>query len=180
MVFKISVKVSRLIFAAISNPIGGTFNRVTIKPFRSISIQHRQYSSNSIGAMKFIQFQRKGEQSSGLGVLSENGESFADLSANGKAPNDLIQFIKSNGTLNDMRKLIQSANYEPINDDVQLLAPITNPEKIVCIGLNYLGHCQEQNKEAPKEPMFFSKFNNTLTGPTGDVILHNISTVGYV
>lgn len=176
MVFNIKVKVSHLIFTAISKPIGGAVNRVTIKPFRSASFQRRQYSCNSIGVMKFIQFQRKGEQSHGLGVLSENGESFADLSATGKAPNDLIQFIKSNASLNDIRKLIQSANYEPIGDGVQLLAPITNPEKIVCIGLNYLGHCQEQNKEAPKEPMFFSKFNNTLTGPTGDVILHNIST----
>jgi len=44
-------------------------------------------------------------------------------------------------------------------------------------GLNYQDHCDEQNKPAPKEPMFFSKFNNALVGPQDNVIAHSASTV---
>lgn len=127
--------------------------------------------------MRFIQFQRKGDKSSRLGVLSEDGQTFVDLTAQGNVPSDMIEFIKSAVPLSDVEAQVKAAKWEAISDNVLLLAPVTQPEKIVCIGLNYLGHCQEQNKEAPKEPMFFSKFASTLTGPTGDVILHKISTV---
>lgn len=127
--------------------------------------------------MRFIQFQRKDNQSTRLGVLSEDGNSLVDLSTLSDYPSDMIEFIKSNVPLSEIEAKVKSAKWEAIGDDVLLLAPVTQPEKIVCIGLNYLGHCHEQNKEAPKEPMFFSKFNSTLTGPTGDVILHKISTV---
>lgn len=40
---------------------------------------------------------------------------------------------------------------------------VTSPEKIICVGLNYLGHIEESKvKETPKEPVLFSKFNNAL------------------
>lgn len=131
--------------------------------------------------MRFIQFQRNGEKSKRLGVLSADGQTFVDLNNHQSSlPNDMIEFIQSNVSLKDVEAKVQSTKWESVNDGVSLLAPVSNPEKIVCIGLNYLGHCQEQKKEAPKEPMFFSKFNSTLTGPTGDVILHNISTVSYL
>lgn len=129
--------------------------------------------------MRFIQFQREEEKTKRLGVLSEDGQSFRDLSNHADIPNDMIEFIQSNVPLSDVEAKLQASKWEAVNDKVLMLAPVSNPEKIVCIGLNYLGHCQEQNKEAPTEPMFFSKFNSTLTGPTGDVILHRISTVSF-
>ena len=42
--------------------------------------------------------------------------------------------------------------------DATLLAPISNPEKIICVGMNYHDHCTEQNFPIPKEPVLFSKF----------------------
>ncbi len=53
--------------------------------------------------------------------------------------------------------------------DARLLPPIPDPSKIVCIGLNYLDHCEEQNKPKPEKPMLFAKFSNTIAGPTDDV-----------
>lgn len=141
----------------------------------------RNFSLNLVNKMRFAQFQRKGDENTRLGVLSDDGSSIVDLSGQPSVPNDMIQFIKSNVSLADLQDKVRTLPSESINDNgIQLLSPVTNPEKIVCIGLNYLGHCQEQNKEAPKEPMFFSKFASTLTGPTGNVILHSITDVSFV
>jgi len=74
-----------------------------------------------------------------------------------------------------LRKKIESLKWEDVKD-IKILAPVSKPEKIVCIGFNYLKHCVELKKEPPSEPLFFSKFASTLTGPTGDVIHHDITT----
>lgn len=179
MVISYFAKVSRPLFPLISQSVSNSALKSTNKSFCVKLIQFRQYSVQNLqSAMRFIQFQRKGEQSTRLGALSEDGQTFVDLSAQGSVPNDMIDFIKSNVSLADVDAKIKAGKWETLDENVLLLAPVSKPEKIVCIGLNYLGHCQEQNKEAPKEPMFFSKYASTLTGPTGDVILHKISTVG--
>ncbi|MEM9589556.1 MAG: fumarylacetoacetate hydrolase family protein [Planctomycetota bacterium] len=51
----------------------------------------------------------------------------------------------------------------------RLLPPVPNPEKIICIGLNYLDHAIETGAEPPTEPVVFSKFNTALVGH-GDTI----------
>lgn len=45
-----------------------------------------------------------------------------------------------------------------------LLPPVPNPEKILCIGLNYRDHAIETGVDPPTEPVVFGKFNNTLIG----------------
>jgi 2-keto-4-pentenoate hydratase/2-oxohepta-3-ene-1,7-dioic acid hydratase in catechol pathway len=44
------------------------------------------------------------------------------------------------------------------------------PSKIICVGLNYRDHAEEQGAELPTEPLLFAKFANTLRGP-GDAIV---------
>ena len=61
--------------------------------------------------------------------------------------------------------------------DVLLKAPIYNPEKLICIGLNYIDHCTEQNVLVPVEPVIFSKFASAITEPNGHVILPPITDV---
>jgi len=39
---------------------------------------------------------------------------------------------------------------------VHLLSPVTRPEKIICIGQNYIDHCREQNVEPPTKPIIFT------------------------
>jgi 2-keto-4-pentenoate hydratase/2-oxohepta-3-ene-1,7-dioic acid hydratase in catechol pathway len=55
--------------------------------------------------------------------------------------------------------------------DVQLLPPIPNPEKIICIGLNYRSHAEEAGVEAPETPTFFAKFRNALVADGSEVAL---------
>jgi 2,4-didehydro-3-deoxy-L-rhamnonate hydrolase len=48
--------------------------------------------------------------------------------------------------------------------------PIDRPGKIVCVGLNYRDHAEEQGVELPEEPLLFAKWPNALIGP-GDAIV---------
>ncbi len=56
-------------------------------------------------------------------------------------------------------------------DGVDLLPPIARPNKIVCIGLNYRSHAEEQGAEPPETPTFFAKFANALAPPGATVSL---------
>jgi 2-keto-4-pentenoate hydratase/2-oxohepta-3-ene-1,7-dioic acid hydratase in catechol pathway len=49
------------------------------------------------------------------------------------------------------------------------MLPIERPGKIVCVGLNYRDHAEEQGVELPQEPLLFAKWPNALVGP-GDLI----------
>ena len=57
----------------------------------------------------------------------------------------------------------------PINE-VQLLAPLLLPPKIICLGLNYLDHADETGATVPKEPIIFMKPHTTLIGPNEKII----------
>jgi 2-keto-4-pentenoate hydratase/2-oxohepta-3-ene-1,7-dioic acid hydratase in catechol pathway len=54
--------------------------------------------------------------------------------------------------------------------DVQIMAPILDPGKIICIGLNYKDHCLEQNVPIPKSPILFSKFSTAIIGPEDKIV----------
>jgi 2-keto-4-pentenoate hydratase/2-oxohepta-3-ene-1,7-dioic acid hydratase in catechol pathway len=56
-------------------------------------------------------------------------------------------------------------------DDVELGPPVPDPDKIVCIGLNYRAHAAEAAIEPPEAPTFFAKFRNALVGPGSTVAL---------
>jgi 2-keto-4-pentenoate hydratase/2-oxohepta-3-ene-1,7-dioic acid hydratase in catechol pathway len=50
-------------------------------------------------------------------------------------------------------------------EGLELLPPIGRPGKLICIGLNYRAHAEEQGKEPPETPTFFAKFANALAAP---------------
>jgi 2-keto-4-pentenoate hydratase/2-oxohepta-3-ene-1,7-dioic acid hydratase in catechol pathway len=52
---------------------------------------------------------------------------------------------------------------------------VTNPNKIICVGLNYRKHAEETNAPIPEYPILFNKFNNTLNGHGHDVELPKAS-----
>ncbi|MBL4885197.1 MAG: fumarylacetoacetate hydrolase family protein [Planctomycetaceae bacterium] len=52
-----------------------------------------------------------------------------------------------------------------------LRAPISAPQKVLCIGLNYGDHARETNAEIPSEPVCFGKYANTIVGPEDAIVL---------
>ncbi|HEY6637842.1 MAG TPA: fumarylacetoacetate hydrolase family protein [Solirubrobacterales bacterium] len=60
------------------------------------------------------------------------------------------------------------ADVEPASV-MRLLPPVPDPDKVVCIGLNYRSHAEEQGVEPPEQPTFFAKFRNALA-PEGATV----------
>ncbi|MEM4673882.1 MAG: fumarylacetoacetate hydrolase family protein [Pyrobaculum sp.] len=88
--------------------------------------------------------------------------------------------------LYDMKKLISAgepalrlveeltAVGSPVVRDFQWLPPVPNPEKILCVAVNYRAHGVETGMEPPERPYFFPKFPNTLVGHRGVVLKHRV------
>jgi acylpyruvate hydrolase len=60
-------------------------------------------------------------------------------------------------------------------EEVSLDVPVPDPEKIICIGLNYRSHAAEAGLEPPAAPTFFAKFRNALTPSGTEVTLPRAS-----
>jgi 2-keto-4-pentenoate hydratase/2-oxohepta-3-ene-1,7-dioic acid hydratase in catechol pathway len=58
----------------------------------------------------------------------------------------------------------------------RLGAPIRSPQKIVCVGLNYVTHAEESGQAIPTEPVLFMKSPGTLVGPNDTVLIPRRST----
>jgi 2-keto-4-pentenoate hydratase/2-oxohepta-3-ene-1,7-dioic acid hydratase in catechol pathway len=54
--------------------------------------------------------------------------------------------------------------------------PIDRPGKIICVGLNYKDHAEEQGVDLPTAPLLFAKWNNTLIGPGEPIAIPPIVT----
>lgn len=53
--------------------------------------------------------------------------------------------------------------------EVRLLAPVPDPTKVLCIGLNYQDHVTETGRALPEFPDVFAKFASTLIGPEDEI-----------
>lgn len=51
------------------------------------------------------------------------------------------------------------------------MIPIPRPGKIVCVGLNYKDHAEEQGVDLPAAPLFFAKFTTSLIGPGDPIVI---------
>jgi len=60
---------------------------------------------------------------------------------------------------------LQSADGESLAvDSVSFIPTIQNPDKIICIGLNYLGHIKETGRDRPEYPSIFTRYPSTVVG----------------
>jgi acylpyruvate hydrolase len=59
---------------------------------------------------------------------------------------------------------------------VRLRAPIGNPRKIICLGLNYRDHAEETKTPIPAEPPLFSKYATAIIGPGDPILLPSVSS----
>src|SRR6476620_506376 len=54
--------------------------------------------------------------------------------------------------------------------------PIPRPGKIVCVGLNYKDHAEEQGVDLPEAPLLFAKFTTSLIGPGEPIVIPSLVT----
>ncbi len=56
------------------------------------------------------------------------------------------------------------------------MLPIDRPGKIICVGLNYRDHAEEQGVDLPKAPLFFAKYTTALIGPGEPIVIPPLVT----
>jgi 2-keto-4-pentenoate hydratase/2-oxohepta-3-ene-1,7-dioic acid hydratase in catechol pathway len=115
--------------------------------------------------MKLVTFELAGKTLSGVLVgdqvanLTQAGfPSMKEIIAEGST---LLQRIENGLSAGDFQML-------PLTS-AKLRAPISDPTKVVAIGLNYRDHAQEQGAPLPKAPLIFAKFPSSITGPYDNI-----------
>jgi 2-keto-4-pentenoate hydratase/2-oxohepta-3-ene-1,7-dioic acid hydratase in catechol pathway len=120
-----------------------------------------------------------------VGALLENGQSVLDFTSPAAAipqPKHALEAYDLAGAfLREARSLttraqekrelerLRAAGAVLARKDVQLLAPVPRPGKILCIGLNYRDHAAESNSALPERPLLFSKFPTCTLAPGGTI-----------
>uniref|UniRef100_A0A8C8RZT4 Fumarylacetoacetase-like C-terminal domain-containing protein n=1 Tax=Pelusios castaneus TaxID=367368 RepID=A0A8C8RZT4_9SAUR len=107
-----------------------------------------------------------------IGLEEKDGGNVIDLKAfDPSLPSSMREFLEGGeAALAVARKAQKSGRHVLPRSEVTLLAPITNPQKVICVGLNYADRCQELNMKVPKEPVIFSKFTSTIIGPYDEIV----------
>jgi acylpyruvate hydrolase len=100
------------------------------------------------------------------GVLTEAGviDAAAALGLDRVSVRQLI----AEGRVGDLPQTLEDR--EPASV-ARLLPPVPDPDKIICIGLNYRSHAAEAGIDPPEQPTFFAKFRNALACPDTTVEL---------
>lgn len=120
--------------------------------------------------MKLLMFERSAGQPEagvliGSGIVPLGGAGFSDL----------MPIIADPANLAKVKSYVGSVTEVVPEASVRLLAPITKPEKILCVGLNYRDHAIESNMAIPEVPTIFSKFANCIIGPGDNIVLPKIA-----
>ncbi|MBN1659703.1 MAG: fumarylacetoacetate hydrolase family protein [Anaerolineae bacterium] len=107
------------------------------------------------------------------------GEAVVDLAlADPSLPNDARTFLEAGapalaGARRVLRRLAAgevSARAIHRASDLELLAPVPNPSKIIAVGVNYLDHCRESGNQPPHSPVLFAKFPTAVIGPEQPIV----------
>lgn len=87
-------------------------------------------------------------------------------------PGDMLGLLKGGEpVMAAVRAVVEWAAAEGPHDavlplaEVRFDAPLCNPSKVICVGLNYTDHCREQNVPEPESPVLFAKFPTAIIGP---------------
>ena len=121
--------------------------------------------------MKFLSFKHDGQDFFGGITESGNQTAIVNLSKRASDLSDLRDVIR-NDRLNELTELVQSSDADLSLDDVELVPTIPNPEKIICIGVNYANRNAEykDGSDLPKYPSVFMRNRESLVGHKQDIM----------
>ena len=122
--------------------------------------------------MKLVTFLQEGNYRPGALVDRDGREAIVDLlQADASLPGSVRAILEAGpASLEKAAAAAQTSSFLIEPSAVKLAAPVPNPQKILCIGLNYADHAAEANQPLPEYPIVFCKYSNTLIG-SGDAIV---------
>ena len=137
--------------------------------------------------MRLVTYLSNGKWTAGIAVEAKVVDSSAAIKAtniildtDSISNRDIIQLTpEKQSQLEKAARTLASSNLSSSDvffiENVLLGPPIPDPDKIICLGLNYRRHAEETGLEIPEVPSLFAKYRNSLTGPTSPIILPSMS-----
>ena len=80
------------------------------------------------------------------------------------------------GWYEEVKNKIEDLPYERDISEFKILAPISNPNKIICLAFNYIDHAREQGLQAPEDPAIVIKPRTTLNSTYSDIVCPDFVT----
>lgn len=116
--------------------------------------------------------------------MKEVGETYGIISSDGKSiitkldfqeqtgipiPQTIKEFIVR-GWIDEVKKYLNDISFSNKISNTDLLAPIPDPSKIICLAYNYYDHARDAGLTPSDEPVIFIKPRTTLNHPFNDVV----------
>ena len=123
--------------------------------------------------MKIVSI-RKGERTT-YGLVQDNKISTKDditYSTGIPIPINVKDFM-FDGWYDELKSKISNIEFKHDLSEFEILTPIPNPNKIICLAFNYKDHAKEQKLEPPEEPAIVNKPRTALNGTNSEIICPN-------
>ena len=119
--------------------------------------------------MKLISYRSEDGQKQ-LGALAGDGIANLSRAGDGELPADMLALLQAgDATLASAAEAAAATTDLTDPNDVELLAPVPNPSKVIAIGLNYMDHIRETGLPMPRFATMFCKYPSAIIG-SGDAI----------
>lgn len=139
--------------------------------------------------MRLVTYESSGKWRAGIviedkvvdsAVAGETANIFSDVEIGWVSNRVIIQLTREKQseletTAHELANSNPSPRHVYPSENVQLGPPIPDPDKIICLGLNYRRHAEEAGLPIPTVPILFAKYRNALNGPASPIILPGIS-----
>lgn len=127
--------------------------------------------------MRLLTYQSaSGPRAAVLKETSDGQRALVDLNSFDARLSTSLREVLHSGA--DVLSLVAEAakNGEPLPGETpQFLPPIPDPQKVICVGLNYASHAVETGSKVGSEPVIFCKFPTTLRGHRQPIELPKVS-----
>ncbi|MBB3114758.1 2-keto-4-pentenoate hydratase/2-oxohepta-3-ene-1,7-dioic acid hydratase in catechol pathway [Paenibacillus phyllosphaerae] len=134
--------------------------------------------------MKLVTIAKPGKYT--LGVKTERGiidieEALREQAADFPVPQEVMAVIEGGQAaveaLDSYVASLKSEDASYVHNEANIaLGPcVSQPNKIICVGLNYRKHAEETNAPIPEYPILFNKFNNALAGHGQDIVIPKVT-----
>jgi 2-keto-4-pentenoate hydratase/2-oxohepta-3-ene-1,7-dioic acid hydratase in catechol pathway len=125
--------------------------------------------------MKMVRFGAPGAERPGIWLESAGPEAkpmLLDVRAMAFDIEDYNEHFFAHFGLERLANLLREPGRKLVPaEGVRLGPPVSQPDKIICLGKNYAAHAREFDAKIPGSPILFSKAGSALSGPTDPIIL---------
>lgn len=127
-------------------------------------------ASARLGTVRLVTYESERGPRAGILEGDRVVDAWDSLGGEGSSVRELL----ASGRVSDLSGATKGVQGAPLAE-VALLPPVPDPEKILCIGLNYRAHAEETKQPIPEVPTVFAKFRNALASPGATVELPKAS-----